>query len=96
MLFRSKAAIVGLTRSLARSFGPHGIRVNAVVPGATATAMTAEYSTEALRRVGERTVLGRMGEAAEIAAVARFLVSDDSRYMTGETVNVNGGGSFGL
>lgn len=92
----SKAAIVGLTRSLARSFGPHGIRVNAVFPGATDTAMTAEYDEDARNRVAERTILGRIGAAAEIAAVARFLVSDDARYMTGETVNVNGGGSFGL
>jgi NAD(P)-dependent dehydrogenase (short-subunit alcohol dehydrogenase family) len=92
----SKAAIVGLTRSLARSFGPHGIRVNAVFPGAIETAMTADYSADARRRVEERTILGRIGEAQEVAAVARFLVSDDSRYMTGETVNVNGGGSFGL
>jgi len=92
----SKAAIVGLTRSLARSLGPHGIRVNAVFPGAAETAMTADYSEEAKRRVNERTILGRIGTAEEIAAVARFLISDDARYMTGETVNVNGGGSFGL
>jgi NAD(P)-dependent dehydrogenase (short-subunit alcohol dehydrogenase family) len=58
--------------------------------------MTAEYDEDARRRVAERTILGRIGAAAEIAAVARFLVSDDARYMTGETVNVNGGGSFGL
>jgi len=92
----SKAAIVGLTRSLARSFGPHDIRVNAVFPGAADTAMTAGYDEDARSRVAERTILGRIGTAAEIASVARFLVSDDARYMTGETVNVNGGGSFGL
>jgi 3-oxoacyl-[acyl-carrier protein] reductase len=91
----SKAAIIGLTRSLARSLGPHSIRVNAVSPGATDTAMTAEYSTDARARVAERTVLGRMGSPAEIADVALFLVSDAARYMTGEIVNVNGGGSFG-
>jgi 3-oxoacyl-[acyl-carrier protein] reductase len=91
----SKAAIIGLTRSLARSLGPHGIRVNAVSPGATDTAMTAEYSEDARARVAERTVLGRMGSPAEIADVALFLISDAARYMTGEIVNVNGGGSFG-
>jgi NAD(P)-dependent dehydrogenase (short-subunit alcohol dehydrogenase family) len=57
--------------------------------------MTAEYSTDARARVAERTVLGRMGSPAEIADVALFLVSDAARYMTGEIVNVNGGGSFG-
>jgi NAD(P)-dependent dehydrogenase (short-subunit alcohol dehydrogenase family) len=92
----TKGAIVALHRSLARSFGPFGIRVNAVSPGSTATAMTADYSEDALRRVGERTILGRIGQPEEIASVALFLVSDGASYITGEWVNVNGGGSFGL
>jgi NAD(P)-dependent dehydrogenase (short-subunit alcohol dehydrogenase family) len=91
----SKAAIIGLTRSLARSFGPLGIRVNAVSPGATDTAMTADYSDDARAKVAERTLVGRMGTAEEIAKVAIFLVSEGAAYMTGEIVNVNGGGSFG-
>jgi 3-oxoacyl-[acyl-carrier protein] reductase len=92
----SKAAIVGLTRALARSFAPIRVRVNAVSPGATRTAMTADYSEDALRKVGERTLVGRIGEAEEIASVACFLVSDESAYVVGEIVAVNGGGSFGL
>lgn len=92
----SKAAIVGLTRALARSFAPIHVRVNAVSPGATRTAMTADYSEEALVKVGERTLVGRIGEAREIASVACFLVSDDSSYVIGDIVAVNGGGSFGL
>ena len=92
----SKGAIVALHRSLAKSLGPHGIRVNAVSPGATETAMTADYSDDALKRVGERTIVGRIGTAAEIAAVALFLASDAASYITGEIVNVNGGGSFGI
>jgi len=91
----SKAAIIGLTRSLARSFGPLGIRVNAVSPGATDTAMTASYSDDAKAKVAERTLIGRMGTPEEIARVAIFLASDAAAYMTGEIVNVNGGGSFG-
>lgn len=91
----SKAAIIGLTRALARSLAPHGIRVNAVSPGATDTAMTADYSADARARVAERTLVGRMGTPEEIARVAIFLTSDDAAYMTGEIVNVNGGGSFG-
>lgn len=91
----SKAAIIGLTRSLARSFGPLGIRVNAVSPGATDTAMTADYSDDARTKVAERTLVGRMGTPEEIAKVAIFLVSEGAAYMTGEIVNVNGGGSFG-
>lgn len=92
----SKGAIIALHRSLARSFGPHGIRVNAVSPGSTTTAMTADYTEDAIRNVGARTILGRMGRADEIAAVAMFLASDAASYVTGEIVNVNGGGSFGL
>jgi 3-oxoacyl-[acyl-carrier protein] reductase len=91
----SKAAIIGLTRALARSLAPQGIRVNAVSPGATDTAMTADYDEEARRKVGERTLLGRIGRPEEIAAVAQFLISDAAGYMTGEIVHVNGGGNFG-
>lgn len=92
----SKAAIVGLTRALARSFAPIRVRVNAVSPGATRTAMTAEYDEDALRKVGERTLVNRIGEAREIASVACFLVSDESSYVVGDIIAVNGGGSFGL
>jgi 3-oxoacyl-[acyl-carrier protein] reductase len=91
----SKAAIIGLTRALARSFAPLGIRVNAVSPGSTDTAMTADYDKEARRKVAERTLVGRMGDPKDIAAVAQFLISDAAGYMTGEIVHVNGGDSFG-
>ena len=92
----TKGAIIALHRSLAKAFGPLGIRVNAVSPGSTSTAMTADYSEAAVRNVGARAALGRMGRAEEIAAVAIFLASDKASYVTGEIVNVNGGGSFGL
>jgi len=91
----SKAAIVGLTRALARSLGGHGIRVNAVSPGATDTPMTAEYSEAARKNAAARALLGRIGQPEDIASVAIFLVSDAAGYMTGEIVNVNGGSSFG-
>jgi 3-oxoacyl-[acyl-carrier protein] reductase len=91
----SKAAIIGLTRALARSLASRGIRVNAISPGATETAMTADYDEEALRKVAERTLLGRIGRPQDIAAVAQFLISDAAGYITGEIVHVNGGGSFG-
>ena len=90
----SKAAIVALTRSLARSLGGDGIRVNAIAPGATETAMTAGYSDEARANVGSAAALGRMGRAEEIADAARFLISDRASYVTGEIMNVNGGASF--
>ncbi|MGE5540198.1 MAG: SDR family NAD(P)-dependent oxidoreductase [Gemmatimonas sp.] len=90
----SKAAIIGLTRSLARSLAPHGIRVNAVSPGSTATAMTADYSEAALKQLAERVPLGRIGRPEEIAEVACFLVGEGASYMVGDVVNVNGGGNF--
>jgi 3-oxoacyl-[acyl-carrier protein] reductase len=92
----SKAAIIGLTRALARSLAPLRIRVNAVSPGSTDTAMTASYDEAARRNVAERTLVRRIGRPEEIAAVAQFLISDAASYVTGEIVNVNGGGSFGL
>jgi 3-oxoacyl-[acyl-carrier protein] reductase len=87
----SKAAILGLTRALARSFAPLQIRVNAVSPGSTETAMTADYSEEAKRKAAERSLLGRMGQPQDIAAVAQFLISDAANYITGEIIQVNGG-----
>jgi len=92
----SKAAIIGLTRGLARSLAPINIRVNAVSPGSTRTAMTADYSEEAVRHAGSKTLAGRMGEASEIASVALFLISDAAGYIQGQIINVNGGGSLGL
>jgi len=91
----SKSAIVGLIRSLARSLGPHGINVNAVMPGVTDTPMIADYSPQHRATQTLRTPLGRIAEPAEIAEVSCFLVSKGARYMTGETVIVNGGANFG-
>ncbi len=90
----SKAAIVALTRSLARSLGADGIRVNAIAPGSTETAMTAGYTEQARADAGSRASLGRMGRPEEIADAARFLISERASYITGEVMNVNGGASF--
>ena len=90
----SKAAIVALTRSLARSLGADGIRVNAIAPGATETAMTANYTEKDVAQAQSRSVLGRMGRPEEIADAARFLISERASFVTGEVMNVNGGASF--
>ena len=92
----SKAAIVGLMRSLARSLAPYNIRVNAVSPGSISTPMTAHYTEEARAGVSSRTLAGRIGEAKEIARTVGFLMSEDASYIFGEIINVNGGASFGL
>lgn len=89
----SKAAIYGLNRSLARSLGPYNIRVNTVAPGATDTPMIAEYSNEARAGAAQRAMLGRIGTPEDIVDVARFLISDKARYVTGDSISVSGGGS---
>lgn len=91
----SKAAIIGLVRSLARSLGPEGICVNGIAPGATDTPMIAQYSPEHRAAQATRSPLGRIAAADDIASVACFLVSPGARYMTGEVVLVNGGANFG-
>jgi 3-oxoacyl-[acyl-carrier protein] reductase len=91
----SKAAIVGLVRSLARSLGPEGIRVNAISPGVTDTPMIANYSAEHRAAQVTRSLLGHIANPNEIASVACFLTTPAARYMTGEIVMVNGGANFG-
>jgi 3-oxoacyl-[acyl-carrier protein] reductase len=89
----SKAAIYGLNRSLARSLGPHNIRVNCVSPGATDTPMIEEYTNASRASAAARSMLGRIGEPEDIVEVARFLISEQARYITGEMISVSGGGS---
>src|SRR5262245_13187567 len=91
----SKAAIIGLVRSLARSLGPEGICVNGISPGVTDTPMIAGYSAEHRAAQVARSPLGRIGNPDDIASVACFLVSPGARHMTGEVVIVNGGAIFG-
>jgi 3-oxoacyl-[acyl-carrier protein] reductase len=82
----SKAAIICLTKSLAKYLGPYQINVNAVAPGLIKTAMTA-----GLNQDPSMVPLKRLGEAEEVADVILFLASDRSRYITGSTLDVNGG-----
>ena len=89
----SKAAIYGLNRSLARSLGPYGIRVNTVSPGATETPMIAEYTNSARENAANKTMLGTIGQPEQVADVARFLISDQARYVTGDAISASGGGS---
>lgn len=87
----SKGAIDTLTKSLARQLASSGIRVNAVAPHAIETDMSAEWSEEKRWAVIESIPLRRMGTAREVAEAAFFLVSDKAAFITGETLNVNGG-----
>jgi NAD(P)-dependent dehydrogenase (short-subunit alcohol dehydrogenase family) len=89
----TKYAIIGFSKSMALELGPKGIRVNVVAPGyiETPTNDSVVAGEEALKRTNERVAFGRMGKASEIADVVAFLLSDESRYMNGSVVEVNGG-----
>ena len=86
-----KGGVRQLTVALA--LAPRGIRVNAIGPGSIATEMVMQLisSDEARRTVMSRTPMGRLGTPEEIAAVAAFLASDEASYITGETINADGG-----
>ncbi|MEU2428113.1 MULTISPECIES: SDR family NAD(P)-dependent oxidoreductase [unclassified Streptomyces] len=90
-----KAALVGMTRSLAREFGPQGIRVNTVSPGRIATEALDEMPAEAAERqrglVSSFTALGRFGTVDELAQVVLFLTGDRAAYITGQNIHVDGG-----
>jgi 3-oxoacyl-[acyl-carrier protein] reductase len=89
----AKAGLIGLTRSLAKEFGPRGVRVNAVAPAVTITEMTTDLvdSEEGRRRLRDMP-LGRFGRADEVAEAVIFLLSDASSLFLGQTLNPNGGG----
>ncbi|WP_213308451.1 SDR family NAD(P)-dependent oxidoreductase [Paraburkholderia sacchari] len=90
----SKAGVMGLTRSIARELAPAGIRVNTVVPGPTNTPMMQGIPEEWSDAIVKSVPLGRMGSPDEVARVALFLASDDSAFITGQNVAVNGGMAF--
>ena len=89
----AKAGLIGLTRSLAREFGPKGIRINAIAPGVTITDMTTDLvdSEEGRRRLRD-SALGRFGRADEVAEAVVFLLSDRASLFLGQTLNPNAGG----
>jgi NAD(P)-dependent dehydrogenase (short-subunit alcohol dehydrogenase family) len=92
----SKLGIVGLTRGMARELAPHGIRVNAVAPGITNTAMPRLGNTEeALAALARANPTGRLAEPDDIADVVVFLATDAARRVVGQLVHVNGGDFHG-
>lgn len=87
----AKAGIIGLTRALAKEVAKYGIHVNCIAPGIIMTEMTKGYSEERREGFLRQIPLGRFGTPDEAAKVICFLSSDDSSYMTGQTINVTGG-----
>lgn len=89
----SKAGVISLTKSFARLGAHHGIRVNCVSPGLIETEMTAEeIRSEAGRlKIQQNILLGRPGRPEEVASIVSFLASEEASYLTGQTINPNGG-----
>ena len=90
----TKGGVIAFSKTLAREVARHGIRVNCVCPGPTDTALLAQvgaYSQKLYEGLARAIPLRRIGEPDEIAAVVAFLASDDARYVTGQTVSVDGG-----
>ncbi len=87
----SKAGLIGLTKSLAQEVGSRNITVNAVAPGYIETEMTHGLSQELKDKMIERTPLKRMGTAQDVAHAIKFLVSEESSFITGHVLDVNGG-----
>lgn len=87
----SKAGIIGFTKSLARELSSRNIRANAVAPGFIATDMTEVLPDNIKENINSQIPLKRMGEADEVAKLVYFLGSDESSYITGQVVNIDGG-----
>ncbi|HEY3928499.1 MAG TPA: 3-oxoacyl-ACP reductase FabG [Candidatus Koribacter sp.] len=87
----AKAGLIGLTMSIAREVGSRSITVNAVAPGFIETAMTAVLTDDLKAKLNEQIPLGRQGTDVEIAHAVKFLASEEAAYITGHTLNVNGG-----
>ncbi len=87
----SKAAVMMMTKCLAKEFGPMGIRVNAIAPGPVETEMIHQYKDDVLKNLASESALRRLGTTVEIAQVALFLASDQASYINGEIIKVDGG-----
>ena len=87
----AKAGVIGFTKSMAKELAGRGINVNAVAPGFIATDMTATLSDQVKEDLSKAIPLSRLGEADDVAKAVMFLVSDYASYITGQTLNVDGG-----
>lgn len=87
----AKAGVLGFTKALARETAAKGITVNSIAPGYIATDMTSSMSEDVLKKIVGGIPVGRMGQPEEIARAVLFLVGDNSGFITGETLSINGG-----
>ena len=87
----AKAGLIGLTKSLALEFGRRNIRVNAIAPGFVQTDMTDKLSDKQKQEILQKIPLNKLGQAQDIANAVLFLASDNAKYITGQTIHINGG-----
>lgn len=87
----SKAAVIGMTKALAKELAPSHIRVNCVAPGVIDTDMNACYDEDTMQELADRTPLGRIGTPEDVARVIHFLADDTSSFITGQVLSVDGG-----
>ena len=87
----TKAALIGLTKALAKEVGPSGVRVSCVTPGVIDTDMNAQLTARDRMELAEETPLGRIGAAEEVAKTVLFLCGQDSSFITGQVLGVSGG-----
>jgi len=87
----SKAAVIGLTKALARELGPSGITVNCVAPGVIETGMNDGFGPDTMNALREETPLGMLGTSADVAESILFLASGRARFITGQVLSPNGG-----
>lgn len=87
----TKAGVIGMTKTMAKELGKDGIRVNAVAPGFIGTPMVKKMPEKIINMMEEKASLKRIGEPSEIASAYAFLSSDDANFITGTTLNVDGG-----
>ncbi|MGH1405232.1 MAG: 3-oxoacyl-[acyl-carrier-protein] reductase [Rhodomicrobiaceae bacterium] len=87
----SKAGLVGMSKSLAREIAPRGITVNCIAPGFIQTPMTDELNEKQVEQIAQAIPTGTFGDPDDIAAAVLYLSSDEAKYMTGQTLHINGG-----
>lgn len=87
----SKAGLVGMSKSLAREIAPRGITVNCIAPGFISTPMTDELNEKQVEAIAGAIPSGTFGEPADIASAVLYLSSDEAKYITGQTLHINGG-----
>jgi 3-oxoacyl-[acyl-carrier protein] reductase len=87
----AKAGMVGLTRSVAKELASRGVTVNGVAPGYIDTDMTKELPPEVTEKIKAEIPMNSLGTVEDVAAAVAYLVSDESRYVTGQFIHVNGG-----